>query len=293
MTPLPAFVRQDGPPLYPNVLFNRPVTRHGAGRLVIAGGYATEFSLPTAIHQLALAAGLGECQVILPDSLARLVGGAPDTLFVPSSPSGSLGTEALGRIVELAEEADALALGASLSGHSHTSMLMERVVQAVARPIVAFADVLGSLQHHVRLLTDRTDCLLIVTMPEVFKLAGQLGIPIAIRRDGGLMNKLEIVHDLAAASACHYVVYGSEIIVAAGGDLIVTPVNYRLSLLPAAYYGVMATGWLQNSSRRREGLATSAYLLREASRDLGATDRPSTAAFATKLSHILEDAEAA
>jgi NAD(P)H-hydrate repair Nnr-like enzyme with NAD(P)H-hydrate dehydratase domain len=291
MTDVPAFIQQDGAPLYPKILYNRPVTRQGAGRLLIVGGYASEFSLPTTMHQLALAAGLGECQVVLPDSLARVVGGAPDTLFVPSSPSGSLGTEALGRIVSLAEEADAVAIGASLSNNSHTSILVERLLQEVERPVIAFADALPALQHHVQLVTDREDCLVIITMPEVFKLAGQLGVAIAIRRDGGLMNKLEIIRDLAAASRCHYVVYGSEIVVAAGDELIVTPVNYRLSLIPAAYYSVMSTSWLQNPGRRREGLATGAYLLREASRSLGATDRPSAGQLATALDRLLDQAE--
>jgi NAD(P)H-hydrate repair Nnr-like enzyme with NAD(P)H-hydrate dehydratase domain len=288
MSKLPRFIRQDEGPLYPNVLYNRPVTRHGAGRLLVVGGYASEFSLPTSLHQLALAAGIGECQVVLPDSLARLVGGAPGTLFVPSSPSGSLGTEALERIVSLAEEADAIALGASLSNNSHTSILVERVVQEAGRPIIIFADALTALRHQVRLFTDRADCLVILTMPEVFKLAGQLGVTITIRRDGGLVNKLEIIRDLAVASRCHYVVYGSEIIIAAGEELIVTPVNYRLSLMPAAYYAVLGTSWLQNPSRRREGLATGAYLLRETSTHIGESDRPSISHFATTLGQTLD-----
>src|SRR4051812_44492732 len=119
MPDLPKFVRQDGDPLYPKILYNRPVTRHGAGRLLVVGGHSGEFSLPTAVYQLALAAGVGDCQVVLPDSLLKFIGGLPGTNFVPSSPSGSLGSEALGRIVELSEEADAVAIGASLSNNSH------------------------------------------------------------------------------------------------------------------------------------------------------------------------------
>jgi hypothetical protein len=78
--------------------------------------------------------------------------------------------------------------------------------------------------------------------------------------------------------------------VAAGDELIVTPVNYRLSLVPAAYYAVLGTAWLQNPSRRREGLATGAYILREASASLGETDRPSIAQLATAIGQVLDRA---
>ncbi|HSX00679.1 MAG TPA: hypothetical protein VLF67_00415 [Candidatus Saccharimonas sp.] len=290
MSTSPRFVRQDEAPLYPKILYNRPVTRHGAGRLLVPGGHTGELSAPAALQQLALAAGTGECVVALPDMVAKLVAGAPGTVFVPSSPSGSLGQEALGRLLQLAEDADALALGASLSNNSHTFMLIERLFVELATPIIVFADALPALQHHLRLLTNRADALVILTMPEVFKLAGALQVPIHIRPDGGLLNKLEIVRDLAAASHCHYVVYGTETIIAAGDDLIVTPANYRLSLVPAAYWAVFGALWLQHPSQRREALATAAYILREVGSQLGATDRPAVPDIAAAIRHTLDQA---
>ncbi len=288
MPEIPAFVRQDAGLLYPNVLYNRPVTRQGAGRLLIAGGHSGDFSLPTSLHQLAMAAGAGECQVVLPDQLRGILGGTPDTVFVPSSPSGSLGSEALDRLLNLAENTDGVALGASLSNNSHTSILIERFLQETGQPVTLFADALVALQHNVRQFTDNPNALVILTMPEVFKLAGQLRIPISIRQGGGLINKLEIIRDLAAGSRCQYVVYGTEIIVAAGEQLIVTPVNYRLSLVPAAYYAVLTVSWLQNLNRRPEGLATGAFILREASANLGDTERPSTTQLASAISKLYQ-----
>lgn len=285
---LPQFVHQDTELLYPKILYNRPVTRGGAGRLLIPGGHSGELSLPTAMYQLALAAGVGECQVALPDILAKFLAGAPGTTFVPSSPSGSLGSEALGRILQLSEDADAVALGASLSNNSHTAILVERLVQEIERPLVLFDDALTALQHHLQYFTERPNTLVILTMPEVFKIANQLRVPIQIRRDGGLINKLEIIRDLAAVSQCHYVVYGSEIIVAAGDQLIVTPVNYRLSLVPAAYYAVLATVWLQHPSQRRPALATGAYILREASVHLDTTNRPAISELDQHIRRIID-----
>ena len=134
------FIRQDGEPLYPKTLWNRPVSRVGAGRLLIPGGHSGDMSLPTAIYQAAMASGAGECVVALPDVLTKLLGGTPATTFVASSPSGSLGREALGRLLELSEEADAVLIGASLSNNSHTTILVEKFLQEANRPTVIFGE---------------------------------------------------------------------------------------------------------------------------------------------------------
>ena len=287
--PIPPFIRQDGEPLYPKILWNRPISRHGAGGLLVVGGHKSEFSLPTAMYQLSMAAGIGRCSVVLPDSLLKVLGGLPGTHFVASTQSGSVGREALGQILAYVEEADALVLGASLSANSSTSMLVERLVQESIRPIIAFDDALISLQHNLRILTDNPECLLIVTMPELFKIAGALGIGIQIRPGGGLISKLEIIESIRAVSACTYVVYGSEIIISSPTEPIVTPINYRISLIPAAIYGVLSVFWVQNPSNPMAGLATGSYVLRRLSEKLGATDRPSTSQLATFLTEILNE----
>src|ERR1700683_256876 len=283
----PQFTTQNDAPLFPNVLFNRPVTRHAAGRMLLVGGHAHEFSLPPAIHQLAMAAGIGECNVVLPDTLASLLSGAPGTLFAAANPSGALSREALGRILELAEDADAVAVGASLSNNSDTAMLIERLITGIERPLIAFDDALTATQHNAGTVTGNPDALVILTMTEVFKLAGRLGIAINIRRGAGLINKLEIIQDLKAATQCQFAVYGSEIIVAADTALIVTPISYRLSLVPALFYAVLGTFWLQNRTNQRAGLATGAWLIHELSRQLDPTGQPSTGWLAARLDEIL------
>lgn len=289
----PGFIRQEDTPLHPKILYNRPVTRSGAGRFLLIGGHPGEFSLPTTIHQLALAGGVGECSVVLPDTLAKLLGGAPGTLYAPANPSGSLSPDALGRILELSEEADAVGLGASLSNNSTTAILVEKLVTELTtagKPYVIFDDGLRIIHHHLATVITNPGALIILTMAEVFKLCSLLGIPIRIREHGGLVNKLEIIRDLAAVSRCSYAVYGTEIIVASGADgttspppLTVTPINYRLSLVPAIFYAILSTFWLQNPADRAAGLATGAYIIRTASRHLGTADRPSIPQLAQAL----------
>jgi NAD(P)H-hydrate repair Nnr-like enzyme with NAD(P)H-hydrate dehydratase domain len=287
----PEFIRQTDEPLFPKVLYNRPITRMGGGRLLIVGGHTGEFSLPTAVHQFAVAAGVGEATAVLPDNLAKFLGGAPGTAFAASSTSGSLGREALGRILELSEDADAVAIGASLSNNSNTAMLTERLAQEIERPLIIFDEAISALRQNITAVTNNPHALIILTMPEVFKLCGALGIAINIRQGAGLINKLEIIQDLAAESRCAYAVYGTEIIVAAGADLIVTPTNYRLSLTPALFYGVLSTFWLQNKSNPTAGLATGAFLIAKTGAGLGDTERPSAGDLAKALSTALKQSD--
>jgi ADP-dependent NAD(P)H-hydrate dehydratase / NAD(P)H-hydrate epimerase len=288
---MPEFIRQTDQPLYPRVLYNRPITRMGGGRLLIVGGHSGEFSLPTAVHQFATAAGIGEATAVLPDNLAKLLGGAPGVAFAASSPSGSLARNALGRILELSEEADAVMIGASLSNNSDTAMLTERLVGEIERPLIVVDEALTALRQNTPAITDRPQTLVVLTMTEVFKLCGALSIPINIRRDAGLVNKLEIVQNLAAASRCAYAIYGTEIIIATGPSLIVTPINYHLSLTPALFYGTLATFWLQNFADPIAGLATGAYLIAQAGTSLGETERPSASGLAATLSKILKNSD--
>lgn len=287
----PHFIRQTDEPLFPTVLYNRPITRSGGGRILIVGGHTGEFSLPTAIHQFAIAAGIGEATAIMPDKLAKFLGGAPGTAFAASTPSGSLDQAALGRILELSEEADAVAIGASLSNNSVTAILTERLIAQVQRPVIVFDEGLVALRHNTRSITNNPRALLIVTMAEVFKLCGSLSIGINIRANGGLINKLEIIRDLAAAGQAAYVVYGSEIIISAGADTIVTPVNYRLALTPALFYGTLSTFWIQNRTNPTAGLATAAYLIARAGVGIGDTGRPSAGGLAIALAEVLKQTD--
>jgi NAD(P)H-hydrate repair Nnr-like enzyme with NAD(P)H-hydrate dehydratase domain len=277
------YIRQDATPIFPKVLLNRPISRSVAGRMLLIGGHSGDFSLPTNIYQVAMASGLGECTVALPDSLLKLLGGMSSTIFVASSQSGSIGPGARGEILSLSEDADAVAIGGNLSNNSETSILVEHLLDDIIRPVIVFDDAISIIEHNSSLITGRHSTLVIATMPEMFKLAKALHVPISIRRNGGILNKLEIVRDIAAASSCDYVVYGSETIVSANGELGFTPLNYRLSLIPAFIYGTICAFATQNEKLRFEGLMTAAYIMNKVGNKLGETERPSMNAIVQAL----------
>jgi hypothetical protein len=286
------FTRQDESPLYPQVLYNRPVTRGGAGRLLIPGGHTGELSQPTALFQLAMAAGAGECIIALPDAFVKLLSGIPGTTFLATSPSGSIGRAALGRLLELSEDVDGVAIGVSLSNNSETAIVLENFLREVERPVVAFDEAIALMLPNPAALIDNSDNLLVVTMPEIFKLADKLGIMIQIRPGGGLMNKLEIINHVALKIAAGILVYGTELIACVGNEEpVVTPINFRLSSWPAIYYALAATFWVQNRTNSREGLATAAYLAAQVSRQLEPSTKPTISDLAKLLRSAILDQE--
>jgi NAD(P)H-hydrate repair Nnr-like enzyme with NAD(P)H-hydrate dehydratase domain len=279
----PEFRFQREGPLYPKTLYNRPVSRHGAGRLLVVGGHASDFSMPTTIYQFAMAAGIGDCRVVLPDGLAKLLAGAPGTYFVPQTASGSLGPGALGRILELAEESDAMALGASLSNNSETTILVEKIVSNTESPLIIFDEALPLLKHLMPTLTKKPTTLLILTMAEVFKVCGSLGIPIRSTGDTGLIVKLRIVQSLLDEISCQLAVIGPDIITSSADGLIVTPINPGLLQNSSLMYSVLSVFWLQNHVDAPAGLATGAFILHKLSDSVGETSSTASLSRALEL----------
>jgi NAD(P)H-hydrate repair Nnr-like enzyme with NAD(P)H-hydrate dehydratase domain len=274
---MPPFRKQSEEPLYPKALWNRPVARSAGGRILIVGGHRGDFSLPTAIHQIAEASGAGQIKVALPDVLRPLLAGAPDVEFLPSSPSGSLGRAALGELIDFAEDANAVVL-AGLSNNSETTILVEGLVRETNRGVILLGDAIESLKHALPDLASSSDTLIIVTLPELFKIANVLGLPTKITRTD-LAGQLQIIQSIAMACQASFLIYGQGLIAAVGSELVVTEAGSEIP--ESALAGVAATFWVQNSDRMT-ALATASFIL-------GQTSGSSTTEQAKAIRKILAD----
>lgn len=268
---LPAFTKQTDKPLFPDVFWNRPTMRRRAGRLLLIGGHRGEFSLLQAIYQSAEAAGIGECQAVMPDSLRRTIGEAGFCRFVPASASGSLGKAALGELLHLASDADAVVAGANLTNNAETAVVIESLITKLEQPIVITEEAIQILQFHPELITGNPKALVVTTMRGLFAVAGYHHMPIAIKPHGGVVGKIEILQQLAAISRCSYMVFDSEILVQAGGATSLTPLEQPLSELPGAVIGVAATFWIQQLTQPYEALTSAAFVLATAVADAPVT----------------------
>lgn len=245
--------------------------RQRAGRLLLVGGHKGEFSLLQAIYQATEAAGIGECVAVMPDSLRKMVGEAGFGRFVPASASGSIGKAALGELLHLGSDTDALIIGANLTNNAETAVVIESLITKLEQPVVVTEEAINILQFHPEMITSNPKALVVTTMPGLFALAGYHHMPIAIAPNRGVVGKIEILQQLAAISRCSFVVFDSEILVQVGKDTSLTSLSQPLSSLPGMVIGTAATFWIQHQTKAFAGLTSGAYVLAEAAKGETAT----------------------
>lgn len=253
------FLKQTSEPLFSNLLWNRPVSARQAGRLLLVGGQAGSFSVPNDIYLSAIAGGIGQCQIAFPDSLQKTLGYTDAAIFVPSNPSGSLGKNSVASIIETAEEFDGIGVGGNLGNNSQTTVALESILTKVSVPVVIYDDALEVLRFTPDILARHPKRLLVLTMNELYKLAGRIKIALPAVKDGGAMAKIEAITAIKAATQADYLVFGKEVIVASQGQISLTNLGYIPE--PAVVYGISAVLWLQNQIKPFEGLTTAAYIL--------------------------------
>jgi NAD(P)H-hydrate repair Nnr-like enzyme with NAD(P)H-hydrate dehydratase domain len=255
--------RQEDKPLFPDIFWNRPTLKSRGGRLLVVGGHKHEFALIQGIYQLAEAAGAGYVQAAMPDTLRRLFPSADFGYFLPSTASGSLGRASLGELQHLAAENDGVILGANLTNNAETGILIESLLRQLENTVIITEETINILKFNPDLITGNPHAVVVTTMPGLFNLANNHHLPLAIRPNSGVIGKLEILRQLVEISRCRYLVFDREVMVAADGQLSLTPLAEPLSDQPAIPVALAAVMAIQNPSRPFQALTTAAYLSRE------------------------------
>lgn len=263
----PQFVSQKDEPMYPDILWNRPTNIGRAGRLLILGGHKNEFSQIQHIFEIAEASGIGEIKAAMPDSLKRLIPGVDAGFFLPSTNSGSIARSALGEIMNIISNFDAVVIGANITNNSETAILIESIVRQSDLPIIITEEAISILKFNPDLITGNPNILVVSTMPGIFELANNHNIPLAIRRDSGLLGKLQILDQLVSISRCQYFVFDQEVLVAADNKFCVTRLENSFSHDSYAAIGIASAFWVQNRNKAFESLTTAAYILRTISQN--------------------------
>ncbi len=277
------YLIQSNAPLYPKVLWNRPLTKNSSGRLLLIGGHRDEFATIQAVYQYALASGIGHCTIALPDSLRPFLQNIDDTYFIPSSPSGSIGKGALGELTNIALEHDAISTGANLSNNSETTVVVERCLNESKRPSCLYLDAIDIVTLDLKIITEKSDICLVVSMAELFKLAGKLTIALNVRPEQGLLGRVEIVQTVAQELQASLVCCEQEIIVVSQGKTSVTPsINPKLIL---ANYAMMSVFWTHKQTF--EQLTTAAYVIQDISKRLSSDKSASTASVSKAISQAI------
>lgn len=261
------FLSQKDEPLFPDILWNRPTNIGRAGRLLIVGGHKNEFSQIQHIFEVSDASGIGDIKAAMPDSLRRLLPGVEAGYYLPSTQSGSIARAALGELLNIAADFDAVLIGANITNNSETAILIESIARKVDLPIIFTFEAISILKFNPDLITGNPNALVVATMPGIFELANNHHIPLAIKPNTGVIGKLQIIDQLVQISRCQYFIFDQEAIAAADGRYSLTKFHHSLSDMPAVAVGLASAFWIQNRAKPFDALTTAGYILERVSEE--------------------------
>src|SRR5690349_6150445 len=119
---------QTDQPLFPNMLWSKPETKQGAGKLLIVGGQAQEFIHVAESFAAAEDAGAGTVRVLMPESTRKLTKMLPNIEYAPSNVSGSFAKSALAELLDAGQWADGVLLAGDLGKNSETNLMLESFI---------------------------------------------------------------------------------------------------------------------------------------------------------------------
>lgn len=168
--------QQADDPLFPNMLWTRPETKQGAGKLLIIGGQAQEFIHVAESFAQSEAAGAGTVRVLMPDSTRKLTKMLPNIEYASSNTSGSFAKSALAELLDASQWADGVLLAGDLGKNSETSLMLESYIGTYRALLVISGAALISVIMPAKDLFKREQTILVINFAQLQKFAIELGL---------------------------------------------------------------------------------------------------------------------
>jgi NAD(P)H-hydrate repair Nnr-like enzyme with NAD(P)H-hydrate dehydratase domain len=246
-------------PLYPDIEWNKPEQRAMAGRLGIIGGNKLGFVGAGEAYSLALAAGVGEARVLLPDVLKKTVPASiTDALFAPTTPSGSLSREALSDMKALGQWATGILLIGDAGRNSETAILYEDFVREYQGQLTITRDAFDLLTGTLDIAVERPDTLLVVSFAQAQKLFKSVYYPKILTFSMQLQQLVEALHKFTITYPVTVVTFHqNHLIVAHGGEVTTTPWENPMSIWRGAVATHAAAYWLWTPAKPLQAVTAS------------------------------------
>lgn len=181
-------------PLFDNILWARPETKHGAGKLLIIGGNIHGFSGVGEAYGIAEKAGAGVVRSLLPDALKKTIGPLGPYEFVSSTPSGGFGQDALNECLIQASWADTVLIAGDLGRNSETSILLEKFIQKYADPLVITKDAVDYFCNTPEQIAHRPRTVLVMNLSQLQRFGTALRFDIPFLLSMGLLLLVQALH---------------------------------------------------------------------------------------------------
>lgn len=247
-------------PLFPDILWARPESKHAAGKLLIIGGNTHSFIDVGLSYQAAVQAGAGTVRVLLPDSLRKTIGATLENCeYAPSTPSGSFARSALNELLINASWADCVLLAGDFGRNSETAILLESFVTKYSGLLVLTRDAVDYFTNQPKLILDRTNTCIVGALGQVQKIAIASHFPQAITTNLDLLRLVSVLRDFTHLHSAHIITHqlGTTCIATYERKVSTTPTGNGDDRWRTPTAAKAAVYWMQTPNRPLEAFTTS------------------------------------
>jgi hypothetical protein len=246
-------------PLYPDIEWSKPERRDLAGRLGIIGGNKLGFAGVAEAYSAALTAGVGEVRVLLPDVLKKTIPAMiTDTVFAPTTPSGSLSKDALPDMVALGNWASGILLIGDAGRNSETAIVYEDFLRSYSGPLTLTRDAVDLIKNSPQALAERPETLLVVSFAQLQKLFQSVYYPKILTFGIQLAMLVEAVHKFTITYPVSLMVLHKDyLVVASKGNVTSTEWQNPMAIWRGQVAAKATAYWLWNPGTPLEAATAS------------------------------------
>lgn len=148
-------LQQKAEPLFPDLLWSKPENKRQAGKVLVIGGQAGQFTNVANSFQVAEKAGAGHVRALLPDSLQKFTQHLPGIEYAPSNQSGSFSRQALADFNEASTWADGVLLAGDFGKNSETTTVLDGYLLRCLSPATITSNSIQSISLPLSQLSKR------------------------------------------------------------------------------------------------------------------------------------------
>lgn len=251
--------KQTDNPLFEDILWSRPQSKAGAGKIVIVGGNSHGFGAPGMAYNMVLSSGVGVCRVVLPDAIKKVVKGIlPDADYAPSTPSGSFSRKALDVIMSDANWSDLCLLAGDIGRNSETAILLETFVGKFSGLLAITQDSVDYFKETPLQIVDRANTLIALSLSQLQKIFIATPTITPITFSMTTQQLAAALHDYTQIHpACIVTKHNDLIFVAHDGRVATQKHDEKIWRVETAARA--SVFWLQNSSKIFESTVSALF----------------------------------
>lgn len=205
-----------------DVFWNIPEQKTGAIRVI--GGNSNNFSFEVKQTEFLSSLNIRDVRLLLPDALRLRIPLVPGVNFAPSTESGSFSRSPE---LELAfSDADLTFLTGDFSKNAETTIAVIEAIGKSLKPLVLTRDAVDLASEAAEDFIERGEMIFVASMAQLQKLFRSLYYPKMILFSQPLLLAADTLHKFTLSYPVTILTYHQEnVIVASGGEVIVTPIN--------------------------------------------------------------------